>query len=175
MKNEKSPGSDGITVEIYKTVWDDLNQYLVDSLNVSFVNGHLTDLQKQGIISLIPKSGKDLTTLSSWRPVILLNLDYNKPTKTIANGVKNVISQIINESQTGFIKDPYIWGNVRLTFELIEYVNVNNRHGLFFYSDFEKAFDSLNHEFMFKCLKHFNFGDDLIQWVKEPWDKQYYY
>ena len=166
MKNEKSPGSDGITVEIYKTVWDDLNQYLVDSLNVSFVNGHLTDLQKQGIISLIPKSGKDLTTLSSWRPVILLNLDYNKPTKTIANGVKNVISQIINESQTGFIKDPYIWGNVRLTFELIEYVNVNNRHGLFFYSDFEKAFDSLNHEFMFKCLNYFNFGDDLMQWVK---------
>jgi len=28
---------------------------------------------------------------------------------------------------------------------------------------------------MFKCLKHFNFGDDLIQCVKEPWDKQYYY
>ena len=56
MKNDKSPGSDGITVEFYKTFWDDLNQYLVDSLNFSFVNGHLTDLQKQSIISLIPKS-----------------------------------------------------------------------------------------------------------------------
>ena len=89
--------------------------------------------------------------------------------------MKNVISQIINESQTGFIKGRYIGGNVRLIFELIEYVNVNNKPGLVFFSDFENAFDSLNHEFMFKCLKHFNFGDDLIQWVKEPWDKQYYY
>ena len=89
--------------------------------------------------------------------------------------MKNVISKIINESQTGFIKGRYIGGNVRLIFELIEYVNVNNKPGLFFFSDFENAFDSLHHEFMFKCLKHFNFGDDLIQWVKEPWDKQYYY
>jgi len=59
------------SVEFYKTVWDDLNQYLVDSLNFSFVNGDLTDIQKQSILSLIPKSGKDLTTLSNWRPVTL--------------------------------------------------------------------------------------------------------
>mgnify|MGYP000104914317 FL=1 len=59
------------SVEFYKTVWDDLNQYLVDSLNFSFVNSDLTDIQKQSILSLIPKSGKDLTTLSNWRPVTL--------------------------------------------------------------------------------------------------------
>ena len=33
----KNPGSDGITVEFYKTFWDDLNQYLVDLLDFSFV------------------------------------------------------------------------------------------------------------------------------------------
>ena len=104
MKNDKSPGSDGITVEFYKTFWDDLNQYLVDSLNFSFVNGHLTDLQKQGILSLIPKSGFFLTTLSNWRSVTLLTVDYKTATKPIANRVNNVISQIINKSQTGFIK-----------------------------------------------------------------------
>ena len=35
-----------------------------------------------------------------------------------------------------------------------------------FFSDFEKAFDSLDHNFMFASLKHFNFGDDLLQWTK---------
>ena len=97
MKNDKSPGSDGITVAFYKTFWDDLNQYLVDSLNFSFVKGH----QKQGIISLIPKSGNDLTTLFNWRPLTLLNVDYKIATKTNAN---NGISKIINESQTGFLR-----------------------------------------------------------------------
>ena len=35
-----------------------------------------------------------------------------------------------------------------------------------FFTDFEKAFDSVSHEFMFKTLHHFNFGPDLINWVK---------
>ena len=74
MKNDKSPGSDGITVEFYKTFWDDRNQYLIDSLNFS-VNRNLTDFQKQCIISLIPKS------LFNWRPVTLLNVDYKIATK----------------------------------------------------------------------------------------------
>ena len=100
MKNDKSPGSDGITVAFYKTFWDDLNQYLVDSLNFSFVKGH----QKQGIISLIPKSGNDLTTLFNRRPLTLLNVVYKIATKTNENKVNNVISKKINESQTGFLR-----------------------------------------------------------------------
>ena len=35
-----------------------------------------------------------------------------------------------------------------------------------FFTDFEKAFDSVSHEFMFKTLDNFNFGPDLINWVK---------
>ena len=31
--------------------------------------------------------------------------------------------------------------------------------------DFEKAFDSLEWDFLIKCLKHFNFGPDFIRWV----------
>ena len=38
--------------------------------------------------------------------------------------------------------------------------------GYSFFSDFEKAFDSVNHEYMYQCLEHFNFGNDLIHWVK---------
>ena len=34
------------------------------------------------------------------------------------------------------------------------------------FADFQKAFDSINHEFMFNCLKCFNFGSDIINWIK---------
>ena len=34
------------------------------------------------------------------------------------------------------------------------------------FADFEKAFDSLNHEFIFHCFKRFNFGDDILKWIK---------
>ena len=46
MKNNKSPGSDGITTEFYKLFWNDIKTYLINSLNYSLQNGELTELQK---------------------------------------------------------------------------------------------------------------------------------
>ena len=53
-----------------------------------------------------------------------------------------------------------------LDFETIEYSNENDLPALLFFSDFEKAFDSLNHTFLFETLKHFNSGESLISWIK---------
>ena len=36
----------------------------------------------------------------------------------------------------------------------------------FFFSNFEKAFDSIDHAYIICCLKHFNFGEDFVKWVK---------
>ena len=76
MKNNKGPGSDGLTVEFYKMFWNTIKQYYVNSINYSYENGHLTELQKQGIITLIPKPNKEKTLLENWRPKSLLNTDY---------------------------------------------------------------------------------------------------
>ena len=165
MKNQKSPGSDGITVEFYKLFWNNIKEFYVYSINHSFQTGSLTELQKQSIITIIPKQNKDLTTLDNWRPISLLNVDYKKATKAIANRVKQVITKIINNSQTGFIKGRYIGENIRLLFEIIDNTEEENKPGLIFFSDFEKAFDSIGHTYIINCLKHFNFGEDFIKWV----------
>ena len=49
---------------------------------------------------------------------------------------------------------------------IIKKVNENDLEGTIFFSGFEKAFDNLDHDFMFKCLNHLNFGEDLINWIK---------
>jgi len=38
--------------------------------------------------------------------------------------------------------------------------------GLMLFIDFQKAFDSVEWEFLFKWLKTFNFGPDFLCWVK---------
>ena len=58
-EKQKSPGSDGITTEFYKKIWNDIKEYYIKSINFSFQNGELTELQKQSIITLLPKNGKD--------------------------------------------------------------------------------------------------------------------
>ena len=166
MNNNKSPGSDGITTEFYKIFWNDVKSFYVKSLNYSFENGSLTTLQKQGIISLLPKKDKNLESLKNWRPLTLLNTDYKIATKAIANRIKKFLHNIIDCSQTGFIKGRYIGENVRLIQETIEKLNNENQPGLLFFADFEKAFDSVSHEYILKCLKSFNFGTDIIKWVE---------
>ena len=36
MKNNKSPGSGGITTELCKTIWNDIKRFYIDSINHSY-------------------------------------------------------------------------------------------------------------------------------------------
>ena len=49
----------------------------------------------------------------------------------------------------------------------MEYTKVKKLRipGLLFFIDFEKAFDSLEWDFLEKCLEKFNFGPDFRRWV----------
>ena len=127
MKNNKCPGSDGITTEFYELFWNDIKMFYVKSLNYLFDKGDLTTLQKQGIISLLPKKDKDLSSLNNWRPLILLKTDYKIAIKTIANRIKQFLPKLIDSSQTGFIKGQYIGENIRLIQETIGLQNGLNR------------------------------------------------
>ena len=133
MKNQKSPVSDGLTTEFYKIFWEDIKQFYVKSINFSYQNVQLTELQNQSIISLIPKLEKDITYLENWRPISLLNVDYKIATKAIANRVKTVLPKIINNSQTGVLKDRYIGENIRILFEILEHVEEHELPGILFF------------------------------------------
>ena len=52
--------------------------------------------------------------------------------KTIANTVKNVLTNLVNSSQTGFIKVRYIGENKRLLFDIIEHEE-HDVPGILFY------------------------------------------
>ena len=49
--------------------------------------------------------------------------------------------------------------------DIIEYAKENNTSGLLLLIDFEKAYDSISFKYIIKCLKFFNFCDDMIKWV----------
>lgn len=42
----------------------------------------------------------------------------------------------------------------------------NDNEGLLLILDFEKAFDSVEWNFLLQVLKQFNFGENFISWVK---------
>ena len=78
MKNDKSPGSDGFSVNFFKFFWKDLGVYLVRSINYGLKAGKLSTTQTQGLITCIPKGQKSKKYLKNWRPITLLNVTYQE-------------------------------------------------------------------------------------------------
>ena len=166
MKNGKSPGPDGFTVEFFKFFYCDLGEFLVRSLNEGFQRGELSVTQKQGVITCIPKEGKAKRFIKNWRPISLLNISYKIGSTCIANRMKKVLPDIIHDSQTGFLKGRYLGENVRTLYDTLIYTEKQNIPGMFLLLDFEKAFDSVSWTFLMKTLDFFNFGNDIKTWIK---------
>ena len=143
MKNNKSPGSSGFTVEFFKCFWLDLGKYLVKSLNYSFDQQELSTTQKEGIITCIPKPNKSKKYIKNWRPISLLNVSYKIASGCIANRIKKVLPTIIDFDQSGFMADRSANDNIRLMYDILNFSLEQKQKGLLLLIDFEKAFDSI--------------------------------
>ncbi len=162
----KTPGNDGLPIEFYIEFWQEVGQTMIDSFNHSFHKGSLTTSQRQAVITLIDKPGKDRILLDNWRPISLLNVDYKILTKCLTIRMQNVVSKLVHKSQSGFIKDRSIFDCLRTILDIVDERDRSQADGLLLAIDFEKAFDSLSWHYMFNTLKSFNFGADFIQWVR---------
>ena len=89
--NNKSPGSDGLTAEFYKYFWGEIKDTLYKVYEESLEGSCLSPSQRTGVITLLPKQGKDHKHLKDWRPITLLNVDYKIYTHIIKNRLKNVL------------------------------------------------------------------------------------
>ncbi len=166
MKNGKSPGSDGYTVEFYKFFWTKIGNLVLDSYNYSFKEGRLSIDQRRGVISLLPKKDKNRELLKNWRPLTLLNVDYKILAKILAARVRSSLPKLIEADQCGYIKNRYIGENIRTINDVIHLSRAKKQTGILLMIDFEKAFDTLEWDFLLLVLKRFNFGNMFIKWIQ---------
>ena len=165
MKLNKSPGLDGLTVEFYRLFWDKLKHFLVEVFNEGHDKKCLSYSQRTSILTLIFKKGDPLS-LDNYRPISLLNVDLKILSCVLAQRLKIVLPKIVNEDQTGYVKNRFIGFNLRQIQDIIDYSETYKIEGAIIFVDFTKAFDSLEWNFMFTTLKHFGFNDSFIQWVE---------
>ena len=73
---------------------------------------------------------------------------------------------LISADQCACVKGRNIFDAVRTIGDIMDYTKLHNLPGLMVTIDFEKAFDSLSWNFLFKTLEKFNFGESFIKWVR---------
>lgn len=165
MKNDKTPGIDGLPVEFYKVFWLDIKDILYLVVEESKRSNSLTITQKQGIISLLPKPNKDLLLLKNWRPLTLMNVDYKIISGCLASRMKSLLDGLISPEQSGFIPGRYIGENIFKLTNLMEFCQMQKINGMLVLIDFQKAFDLLSWSFINFILKMYNFPAYIISWI----------
>ena len=162
LKDNKAPGNDGLTGEFYKEFMDLTSEFLLAVFKEAFEKGVLPSSMTQGLITLIPKQNKDSLLLDNWRPITLINNDAKILALIFAQRMKKCLHEIIDDSQSGFLKDRHISNNIRLVLDLIDYKDLLDDEPMICFIDYYKAFDTVEHSFIFDLLNFFGFGSYFI-------------
>jgi len=80
--------------------------------------------------------------------------------------MKDVLSLVIDESQSAFLKDRGRLDSVLLENEVVEEVTRKRRSGICLKVDYEKAYDSVKWKFLFDMLQRLGFHSKWIAWVR---------
>ena len=72
---------------------------------------------------------------------------------------------LIHQDQKGFVDGRYMGEVTRQLYDTIEDAHTHDKKGLIVGIDFEKAFDSLSHDFIKQVLKIMGFESKLLSWV----------
>lgn len=162
----RSPGSDGLTVEFYVKFWKQLGKPFTALVNRLLGEGTLSGTQREGRITLLCKDESRRTDLRAWRPITLLNVDYKLIAKCLSSRLTSFLPDIIGPYQAcsvpgrstqlhGFaLRDLFLWAQHR------------NLQGILCSFDQEKAFDVVSHSYLFQVLEEAGIDSDFQRMVR---------
>jgi exonuclease III len=164
----KAPGPDGLSGWFFKLHKQQISPLLVKLYN-SFLQGKESIPQqlKEGILVTLPKPNKDPLEVANRRPITLLNLDYKLYSKILNNRLKQFLPHLISKYQTGFVKGRFIIDNIITLDMILDHLNKCQSEAIITFIDFEKAFDSLDHDAIFRTLQFIGLPTSFINTIKD--------
>ncbi|KAJ9553128.1 hypothetical protein OSB04_017173 [Centaurea solstitialis] len=162
--NNKSSGPDGFTFGFVKRFWGILKGVFMNAMRWFWEKESMGPGCNSFFLTLIPKVTNP-SNIGDFRPISLIGVFYKVVAKVLAQRLKKVIGKVISESQSAFIKGRNILDVVLIANEVIDFVRNEKKKGLIFKVDFEKAYDSVDWDFLLETLKRMGFRNKWIGWI----------
>ena len=167
LKTSKSYGPNSIPVSILHLLVDLISSHLETIFNISFVTGKHPNLFKLSKTIAIYKKGSKLLT-SNYRPISLLSNLNKVLEKLVFNRLYNFLeeSQCIYSLQFGFRKKHSTNHALVEITETIRKALDEKKFACGVFVDFQKAFDTVNHDILVSKLDHYGVRETENNWFK---------
>ncbi|GKB40474.1 RNA-directed DNA polymerase, eukaryota [Tanacetum coccineum] len=161
---DKASGPDGFTFRFIRHFWNLIRDDFIKAVKHFETEKSIARGCNSSFISLIPKVSNPLLP-QDFRPISLVGCYYKVLSKLLANRLESVMSTIISNVQTAFLKDRQITDGPLIINEVISWTKKVNGKLMIFKVDFEKAFDSINWNFIHDIMGQMGFGVKWRDWI----------
>ena len=166
LKNNKTPGTDGLPIEFYKMFYPKIKKILLNLYISGYEESSLNSSAMKGILNLIPKPGRDPRDINNLRPITLLNVDYKIIEKVLAMRMEQAMHDIIHVDQKGFLKGRRISSNIRKILDIIFQADEKKLNAIILSLDYRKCFDMISFDAIIGALEFFHFPPYIVEWTK---------
>ncbi|GKA31462.1 RNA-directed DNA polymerase, eukaryota, reverse transcriptase zinc-binding domain protein [Tanacetum coccineum] len=165
IEDDKAAGPDGYTSKFFKTAWNIVGGDVCAAVKEFFYSSKLLGEFNANLISLVPKLQTPLK-ITDYRPIACCNVVYKCISKVITNRLKEGLGSIVDSNQSAFIPGRQISDNIFLAQEFMHgYGRKGGAQRCAFKVDIEKAYDTVNWEFLKIALQRFGFHSSMIKWI----------
>lgn len=160
---KKGAGSDKIPNILLKSCCNELKIPLTIIFQHSIKTGLFPQQWKQAIITPIFKDG-DKDNIKNYRPVSTINAIPKVFENIIADQITETFKQVIPQNQHGFMKGRSTTTNLLIYKEYILNSMEEGHQVDAIYTDFQKAFDRVQHTVLVKKLEAIGCHGKLLKW-----------
>ena len=164
-KNGKAPGDDGVCAEMIKAEDQVTPQILCKIFQDIWDTENIPQEWKKGTIVKLPKKG-DLSDCGNWRGITLLSLTSKIFTRIILQRLTGAIDNLLRQEQAGFRKGRSCIDHIFTLRQILEQTHEWNSSLYIAFVDFEKAFDSLHRDSLWKILRSYGFPTKIVNIIQ---------
>jgi hypothetical protein len=166
LKNNKSPGNDGITGEMIKYGGDVVLQEIHKICNAAWKEGRTPDEWKKSILVILYKKGNALEC-SNYRTIALISHLGKVLMMILTERLRRQTEEYLTDGQAGFRRDRSTVQQI-LALRLIgEKARRKNKKIYNCFIDFKKAFDSIDQRVTWAVLESYGVDCKLTHLLKE--------
>nr|XP_016513122.1 PREDICTED: uncharacterized protein LOC107830159 [Nicotiana tabacum] len=125
MSASSCAGPDGFSGRFFHSCWDIIKNDITDFVQSFFNGGTLTKFFTHTLLVLLPNV-EDLSSFSELRHVSSSNFTSKIITKIISRRLNPMLTTLISENQSGFLKGKLITENAQLAQEIVQDIKKKN-------------------------------------------------